>query len=104
MAVNCTSADVNGLPSCHLTPLRKLKVMVFPSGDDFHDVASMGSGPPLEFRSTSDSMIFDDTTDTPVEARHALLSVRCSSLICTVTLPPLLSTIGRESCRERGGS
>jgi len=62
MAVYCTSADVNGLPSCQLTPWRSLNVIVLPSGDDCHDVASTGSGSPLAFRSTRGSMILPPTT------------------------------------------
>src|ERR1700752_3032157 len=40
--VNFTSADVNGVPSCHFTPLRSLKVIVSPSGEMVHDSASSG--------------------------------------------------------------
>ena len=43
MKVNCTSAEVKGLPSCHFTPGRSLKAMVSPSGETVHDVASCGS-------------------------------------------------------------
>jgi hypothetical protein len=57
MAVNSTSADVNGLPSCQLTPLRSLKVMVLPSGEPSQLSASTPMGLPLASRSTRFSWI-----------------------------------------------
>src|SRR5471032_448715 len=40
----CTSADVNGTPSCHFTSLRNVNVIVRRSADSVHDVASCGTG------------------------------------------------------------
>src|SRR4029077_12968395 len=40
--VHFTSALVNGLPSCHFTPVRSLKVNVLPSLPQAHDVARSG--------------------------------------------------------------
>ena len=40
--VHFTSAEVNGLPSCHFTPWRKVKVRAVPSSLHFHAVASSG--------------------------------------------------------------
>ena len=42
--LNFTSADVNGVPSCHLTPSRSLNVIERPSGATCHDLASDGCG------------------------------------------------------------
>ena len=42
MKVNCTSALVNGAPSCHVTPLRRLKVIDLPSSLTCHDSARAG--------------------------------------------------------------
>src|SRR5436190_17547137 len=41
--VHFTSADVNGLPSCHFTPGRSLKVRVVPSLSQAHSVARSGT-------------------------------------------------------------
>src|SRR6267143_6403298 len=40
--VHFTSALVNGLPSCHFTPSRSLKVRAVPSAFHAHSVASSG--------------------------------------------------------------
>src|SRR5579872_5395756 len=45
--VYATSADVNGLPSCQVTPLRSVNVQVSPSFEVFHLVARSGAGTPL---------------------------------------------------------
>ena len=45
--VATTSAEVNGVPSCHFTPWRKLKVHTLPSALGFHVSASIGlTSPP----------------------------------------------------------
>jgi hypothetical protein len=41
--VHFTSALVNGLPSCHFTPSRSLKVSALPSGLQDQPVASSGT-------------------------------------------------------------
>src|SRR5512139_1238179 len=41
--VHFTSALVNGLPSCHFTPSRSLKVSFVPSALHAHSVASSGT-------------------------------------------------------------
>src|SRR5215510_11396837 len=41
--VHLTSAALNGLPSCHLTPLRRLKVNVLPSSLHVHFSARSGT-------------------------------------------------------------
>src|SRR5262245_61745729 len=41
--VHFTSALVNGLPSCHFTSSRSLKVSLVPSSLHFHSVASSGT-------------------------------------------------------------
>ncbi len=40
--VHFTSALVKGLPSCHFTPSRSLKVSCLPSSLHFHSVARSG--------------------------------------------------------------
>ena len=47
--VNITSSEVKGAPSCHFTPFRRWKVILFPSGEISHDSASS----PSSFRSLS---------------------------------------------------
>src|SRR6185503_20951342 len=41
--VHLTSAEVNGLPSCHFTPSRSLKVRSLPSLPHVHEVARSGT-------------------------------------------------------------
>src|SRR6266498_572932 len=41
---NFASAAVNGLPSCQVTPLRRVKVQVRPSGETSHFSARSGEG------------------------------------------------------------
>src|ERR1041384_2290151 len=43
-AENLRSAEVNGLPSCHFTSLRKVKRNSLASGESFQEVASFGVG------------------------------------------------------------
>jgi hypothetical protein len=42
-----TSAEVKGVPSCHFTPSRSLKVTLRPSSDTVQDVARAGIGSSL---------------------------------------------------------
>ena len=60
MAVNATSAEVKGLPSCQLMPLRSLKVTVLPSGEPSQLSASTPTGLPLASRSTRLSWILPE--------------------------------------------
>eukprot|EP01022_Parablepharisma_sp_SALTPOND_P021764 TRINITY_DN435_c0_g2_i1.p1 TRINITY_DN435_c0_g2~~TRINITY_DN435_c0_g2_i1.p1 ORF type:complete len:1135 (-),score=399.44 TRINITY_DN435_c0_g2_i1:1781-5185(-) len=87
-ALYCTSAAVKGLPSCHFTPSRSLKVMVLPSAELRQEVASCGTGLPSASRSTSDSTILLVTMQTPVEARSDGLRIRCSEPRWTLSTPP----------------
>ncbi|CAB4691638.1 unannotated protein [freshwater metagenome] len=54
--VATTSAEVKSLPSCHLTPLRRLKVQTLPSSFGFHDSANIGdkSAPKVFTRYSND--------------------------------------------------
>ncbi len=45
MAEKATSAEVKGVPSCQVTPSRRVKVIVRPSSDPFHEVARSGRRP-----------------------------------------------------------
>src|SRR5215472_1483624 len=49
-----TSADVNGLPSDHFTPCRRLNVYVSPPLETCQDVARSGTGTSALFRYTSE--------------------------------------------------
>ncbi len=42
--VNLTSAEVNGVPSCHVTPSRRSNRYSAPSSSTSHDSASSGTG------------------------------------------------------------
>ena len=57
MAVNWTSAEVKGLPSCQRMPRRRWKVMVLPSGVASQRSARTPTGLPAASRSTSGSWI-----------------------------------------------
>ena len=74
MKVNCTSADVNGLPSCHFTPGRKVKVMVSPSGDTAH-AQPPGPGFPAQAPSvyTTTGIPVADIVETVLTGRDARL-------------------------------
>src|SRR5688572_29732353 len=53
--VNLTSAEVNGVPSCHFTFSRSLNVTVRPSFEISHDLASRSTGSNFELTPTSPS-------------------------------------------------
>ena len=44
---NLASAEVNGFPSCQVTPLRRVNVQVRPSGETSHFSARSGDGEKL---------------------------------------------------------
>ena len=55
---NMKSSAPKATPSDHFTPLRRCKVMVLPSSDQFHDSARLGSTvrPSLESRRSTGSI------------------------------------------------
>ena len=69
-AEKATSAEVNGLPSCQVTPSRSLKVTESPSAEPSQLVASRGARPSLPSKeaSASGSTTLLATKNTPFEA------------------------------------
>ena len=81
-AEKATSAEVNGLPSCQVTPSRSLKVTDRPSSDPSQLVARRGSRPsgPSKEASASGSTTLLATKNTPFEATIAGLRLRGSEV------------------------
>ena len=89
-AEKATSAEVNGLPSCQLTPSRSLKVTDRPSAEPSQLVASRGASPslPSNEASASGSTTLLAMKNTPLEATIAGLRLRGSESAATTSRPP----------------
>ena len=89
-AENATSAEVKGLPSCHLTPSRSLNVTDRPSVAPSQLVASRGSSPSLPSKeaSASGSTNLLEMKKTPLDATIAGLRLRGSESAATTSRPP----------------
>src|SRR5436190_20005487 len=89
-AEKATSAEVNGLPSCHLTPSRSLKVTDSPSAAPSHESARRGCSPSLPSKeaSASVSTILLEMKKTPLEATMAGWRLRGSESAATTSRPP----------------
>ena len=90
LIVKATSAAVNGEPSCHVTPLRRLNVTVFPSVETCHDSASLGCT--LSVRGSTQVSV--SKTAERTEWRNTSRVERCGSSVfgspgsATVRTPP----------------
>src|SRR5690606_2253519 len=85
-----TSAEVNGLPSCQMTPSRSLKVTERPSSEPSQLVASRGANPfsPSNEASASGSTTLLAMKKTPLEATTAGLRFFGSESAATTRRPP----------------
>ncbi|OWK22093.1 hypothetical protein AJ88_15080 [Mesorhizobium amorphae CCBAU 01583] len=89
-AEKATSADVKGLPSCHMTPSRSLKVTDRPSAAPSQLSARRGCSPSLPSKeaSASVSTTLLEMKKTPFEATMAGLRLRGSESAATTSRPP----------------
>src|SRR5215213_2651554 len=70
--VATTSADVKSLPSCHLTPLRRLKVQTLPVASGVHFSASPGTMLTSEPLGSAVHRNSNDAAVTPYEPRSCI--------------------------------
>ena len=87
--VNATSADVNGAPSDHWRPSRRVRVCTSPSGDVVHDSASQGSTSCVaRLTRTSLPCVSSETSSTAKSRETRRLNDRGSERTEAVSVPP----------------
>src|SRR5215469_15862321 len=90
--VHLTSAAVNGLPSCHLTPWRKGKVSSLPSSLHAQLVARSGTIEPGLFCATCWSYM-TRLLNTPIIGRNAApVASSCSDMLAGLSKKEILRT------------
>src|SRR5262245_58444768 len=95
MIVNCTSAEVKGLPSWNFTSLRNLKVTVLPSGATFQLSARLALG--LRSKPYSSSPSYTLAVIWPIGADVEMYGARFGGsgwVICTSVPPGFWALVG----------